>query len=198
MKQQIIISFFLLISLSVFSQDDKKQDEYRNKGFFNITRFSYINVSSAKLETYSPSSGVTVTDLPLSKSKAYSLQTINGYFFNPNFSVGLGVGLDGYSNPNFNTLPIFVDVRTYFNDGKSSPYLFLDYGMLAKVEGGKNNGTIFNIGFGYKFPINNKRFILVTDLSYSYKAISLDGLSIRKSTAWTQVKGVMLGVGVLF
>lgn len=198
MKIIYLISAFIFISFSAYSQEKKKIDEYRNKGFFNITKFSYINVNEAKLETYSPKEGVVVTELPLNKSTAYSLQTINGYFLSPYFSVGLGVGLDGYKNPNFNTLPIFLDLRGYLNDGESSLYAFIDYGVLAKVENGKNNGTIANIGIGYKIPLNRKRFMIVTDISYSYKTISNDGLSINKSKSWTQIKGTMLSLGVIF
>lgn len=91
-----------------------------------------------------------------------------------------------------------MDLRTYFNDGKSSPYLYTNYGTLVKIEGGKNNGAIFNIGVGFKFPLNKNRFIMVTDISYSYKTISNDGLSIRRSESWTQIKGTMLSLGILF
>ncbi|MEZ4793685.1 MAG: hypothetical protein R2783_09540, partial [Gelidibacter sp.] len=192
----IIPLTFILFTISTFSQEEKKVDDYRNKGYFNITRFSYIHVIEAKLETFSPTDGVIVTDLPIDKAQGYSLQTINGYFFSPYFSAGIGVGLDGYNNPNFNTLPIFLDLRVYFNDEIGSPYLYTDYGTLAKVEGGKNNGTIFNIGLGYKIPIKN-RFVIMTDISYSYKTISNDGLSIRKSESWAQIKGVMLSLGVI-
>jgi hypothetical protein len=192
----IILTFF--VSGLAYSQNEKSIDEFRNKGYFNITKFGYINVSSAKLETYSPIDGVVVTDLPLEKASAFSLQTINGYFFSPYFSTGLGIGLDGYHNPNYNTLPIFLDFRVYFNDDIGSPYLFTDYGTLVKIENGTNNGTIFNIGFGYKLPLNEKRLTIVTDISYSYKSISNDGLSIRKSESWTQIKGIMLSLGIIF
>lgn len=200
MKKQFIIPIFLLFTQILFSQEEIKKsvDEYRNKGYFNITRFSYININEAKIETFSPVNGVVVTELPINKATAYSLQTINGYFFSPHFSAGIGIGLDGYSNPTYNTLPIFIDLRAYFIDGKSSPYIYTDYGTLVKIEGDKNNGTIFNIGVGYKFPLNNNRVILVTDLSYSYKTISNDGLSIRKSESWTQIKGTMLSLGIIF
>ena len=197
MNKQYFTAILLLFSIISFSQDNKDVDEYRNRGYFNITRIGYIIVNSAKLETFSPSDGVLVTSLPIDSSSAFSLQIINGYFISPYFSIGAGIGLDGYSNPNFNTLPIFLDLRTYFNDAKASAYLFLNYGTLTKVENGINNGTIFNVGIGYKFPINSKRLIIVTDLGYSYKSISNDGLSIRRSESWTQVKGIILSVGVI-
>lgn len=189
----------MFISFSVYSQKEKKKDEYRNEGFFNITKFAYIHVNEAKpTRTFAIGEGVVNTRLPLDKSVAYSLQTINGYFFSPYFSVGLGIGLDGYKNPNYNTLPIFIDLRTYLDDDKSSPYIFLDYGMLAKIENGTNNGNMFNIGVGYKVPINKERFMIVADISYSYKLISNDGVSVNKSQSRTQIKATMLSLGVIF
>lgn len=197
MKTNFIIPILLLLFINSYSQEKTIKDEFRNQGFFNITKFSYINIGSAKLETFNPSDGVVVTSLNTDKAHAYSLQTINGYFFSPNFSAGIGVGLDGYSNPNFNTLPIFLDLRAYFSDEAESYYLFTDYGTMPKIDGGKNNGSIFNIGLGYKFPIK-KRLMIVFDLGYSYKSISNDGLSIRKSESWVQAKGIVFGIGIIF
>lgn len=198
MNKQIIPSLLILLFVvSAFSQDDKKVDEFRNEGYFNITRFSYINVNEAKLETYSPIDGVVVTDLPSDKAEAYSLQTINGYFFGPHFSVGIGVGLDGYHNPNFNTLPAFLDLRVYLNDEESSMYLYTDIGSLIKIENGTKRGTMFNIGLGYKLPINKKRLMIVTDLSFCFKKISNDGERIRTSDNTILTKGIMLSLGVI-
>lgn len=203
-KNLIIMKKIFIISILIFScvcysqEKDENLDFKRNKGFFNITKFGYINVLEANLETFSPTNGVVVTDLVTDSATAFSLHTINGYFINPFLSVGIGIGLDGYRNPTYNTLPLFFDFRAYLMDEKSSPYLYFDYGTLIKIEGDKNNGSIFNIGFGYKFPINKKRFMLLSDISYSYKSISNDGLSIRNSESWTQIKGIMIGVGVIF
>lgn len=197
MKTNFIITILLLFFINSYSQEIPIKDEFRNQGFFNITKLSYINVGSAKLETFNTNDGVVATSLNVDRAHAYSLQTINGYFFSPYFSAGVGIGLDGYSNPNFNTLPIFLDLRTYFNDEAKSGYLYLDYGTMAKTDGGKNNGSIFNIGLGYKFPIKD-RLMIVTDLGYSYKSISNDGLPIRKSESWVQVKGIILSLGIIF
>ena len=53
--------------------------------FFNITKFSYTNIGKAELETFSEIDGVDVNDLPIDNASAFSLQTINGYFFSPYF-----------------------------------------------------------------------------------------------------------------
>lgn len=198
MKTYFFIATFIFISYSAYSQKEKKKDEYRNEGFFNITKFGFIHVNEAKLETFAIGEGIVNTRLPLDNSVGYSLQTINGYFFGPYFSAGLGIGLDGYKNPNYNTLPIFIDLRVYLDDDKSSPYIFLDYGILAKIENGTNNGNMFNIGIGYKVPINKQRFMIVADISYSYKLINNDPILINKSRSQTQIKATMLSLGVIF
>ena len=125
--------------------------------FFNITKFSYTNIGKAELETFSEIDGVVVNDLPIDNASAFSLQTINGYFFNPYFSAGLGIVLDGYSNPNINTMPLFIDLRLYLSDQISSMYLYTDFGTLIGIENGQKRGRMFNIGAGYKLALNKKK-----------------------------------------
>lgn len=196
--KKIITAVFILFTTISFSQTEKNKDEFRNKGYFNITRFGFISVNKAELETFAIGEGVINRDIASSNSRAYSLQTINGYFFNPYFSAGIGIGLDGYKSPNYNTMPIFLDLRLYITDGKGSPYVLINYGTLIAIENGTKNGNMANLGFGYKIPLNEKRFIMVTDVSYSYKAISNDGLSIRRSESYIMMKGVFFSLGILF
>ena len=200
MKKQIFIPILLMFSIRSYSQETKEKhvDKYRNEGYFNITRFSYVNVNEAKLETFSPTNGVVVTELPINKATAYGLQTINGYFFNPYFSAGIGIGLDGYSNPNFNTIPVFIDLRLYFDDNPSSMYTYMDLGTLIKIKNGTKRGRMFNIGVGYKIALNKKRVILVTDIGYSFKQVSFDGQTIKKSDDKLLIKGLMLSLGIIF
>jgi len=198
MKINLIIPACFLALLSFSQNVDNEVDEYRNTGFFNITRIGYKFINEAKLETFDTENGVVVTSLPTDKAYALSLQTINGYFINPYISAGVGIGLDGYNNPNYNTLPLFVDVRGYFSDNASSLYAVLNYGTLLKIDGGKNNGSMLNLGVGYKFPVNDKRLMFVSDLSWSYKQISNDGLSIQESESWTLINGILLTFGIIF
>jgi hypothetical protein len=190
----------MLFSFSyTFSQENSKKeikDESRNEGYFNITKLSFIKVNFAELEIFTSQSGNVVTDL--TKSEAYSLQTINGIFLNPFWSIGIGVGLDGYNNPNINTLPIFIDVRSYFTEDKDSPYLYVDGGILAKLGSvDLNKGSILNLGAGYKFFVS-KRLALVTDVSYNLKSISLTDEPFRSSSERVTVRGLTLSLGVIF
>ena len=200
LKLKRLLLYVILFSFSyTFSQENSKKeikDESRNEGYFNITKLSFIKVNFAELEIFTPQSGNVVTDL--TKSEAYSLQTINGIFLNPFWSIGIGVGLDGYNNPNINTLPIFIDVRSYFTEDKDSPYLYVDGGILAKLGSvDLNKGSILNLGAGYKFFVS-KRLALVTDVSYNLKSISLTDEPFRSSSERVTVRGLTLSLGVIF
>jgi len=200
MNKYLVIPI-LLFSFFSFSQNEEQRDidENRNRGFFNITKFSYINVNKAELEIFSETEGVLVTDLPIDNASAFSLQTINGYFFSPHFSAGLGIGLDGYSNPNINTMPLFVDLRLYLSDQISSMYFYTDIGTLIGIDNGPKRGRMFNIGTGYKLAVNKeKRITLITDIGYSLKQVSNDRQPIRTSDNKILINGLILSLGIIF
>lgn len=128
--------FFIILMCFAFSMvsQEKDVDVYRNEGFFNITRIGVIPLANVKTEI--SDFGLTVTNPPTNKAIAYSFNIINDYFFSPNFSLGIGVGLDSYHNPNVNTMPLFADVRYYFNDEAKNAYVFADVGSLITIENG--------------------------------------------------------------
>ena len=191
MKNYSRLCFFIfLLTSSMFSQEKIFTDEYRNKGFFNITKIGVIALTKVKSEV--SNSGLTVTDLPINKAIAYSFNTITGYFFNPNFSLGIGIGLDGYHNPNANTMPLFTDEKA------KSAYLFADVGSLIKIENGTRRGSMINLGMGVKFPMSKNRLFLVSDISLSHKSMSLDNLKVAKSNNILRATGVMISLGVIF
>jgi hypothetical protein len=202
MNKNLITSTLLIlftVCLTAQVDSEKDVDQYRNKGYFNITKLGYISVSDASLETFAIGEGVVLTTLPSDDANAFGFHTINGYFFNPYFSAGIGIGLDGYNNPNYNTLPIYLDLRGYLTDGLGSPYAYLNYGTLVEIQNGPQNGNMFNIGLGYKIPLNEEnRFVIVGDIGYSYKAVSNDGKSINESESYVMLKGIAFSIGVMF
>ena len=128
------------------------------------------------------------------------MQTINGYFISPYFSLGIAIGIDGYHNPKFNTLPVMLDIRTYMSDEEDSFYAFLDIGPSIRI-GGENSdlkkGMVFNIGAGYKFKIAENLFV-ISDISYSHKTVSLTDEWIGTSDFIIKVNGVGLNLGIIF
>jgi hypothetical protein len=199
--KKIILPILLLTTLFSFAQTDSdNRDVNKNKGFFNITKIGYITNTSVKQELFIEGEGNIFSELDNSKSHAWSLQTINGYFISPYFSLGIAIGLDGYHNPNFNTLPVMLDIRTYMSDEEDSFYAFLDIGPSLRI-GGENSelrkGMAFNIGVGYKFKVAEKLF-LISDLSYSHKTVSLTDEGIGTSDNIIKVNGVGLNLGIIF
>src|SRR5690606_39204657 len=197
------IFFFLLafFSLLSFAQDNNKDiDNFRNKGYFNITKISFITVHELKRDFFVPGEGGFYSDLDNSKAHAWGLQTINGYFISPHFSLGVGLGLDGHHNPNYNTLPVFLDARAYFAEERNSFYSYIDIGPTIKI-GGENSelrkGVLFNIGIGYKFNVA-KRFFLVSDIFYSHKTTSLTHEGIKTSDDVIKSNGIGVSIDVLF
>lgn len=197
MKKRSLQLYLFLVCSTVLSQNISEID--KNSGFFNITRFGAKAIINAELETFDTSNGIVVSELQTNNANSFSLQTINGYFITSEFSVGLGIGLDRYNNPNANTLPIFFDARYYLSDEVKSIYFVTNLGSLLKIENGTRKGSMANIGIGYKFPMNKKnKTIFVTDLNFSHKSISLDGLSISKSENFMRLNGVLISFGILF
>lgn len=189
--------FLILCVLNISYCSSQEKDEYRNKGFFNITRFSYILVDNVKQDVFVPGTGNFSYDLPSNKAGAYSLQTINGYFFNPYLSAGIGVGLDGYHDPNINTFPLFAEVRAYLKDGSNSPFAYMDYGGLIKISDNFKKGNMFNIGAGYKIFVSD-RIALMPEISYSVKNISLTDEKVKTSDDTVNITGIQFGIGVIF
>jgi hypothetical protein len=199
MKKLLFLFSLALFSQLLFSQEtDEKKDQFRNKGYFNITRFSYIGVGNIKQDLFVPTVGNSSTDLPSDDAKAFSLQTINGYFFSPYFSAGIGFGLDGYHTPDINTMPAFLDLRAYLNDDYNSAFFFLDWGTLIDAGDNFHKGNMFNIGAGYKvFVSKQKRIALMPEIGYSVKNISMTDEKVRTSDNVLNITGVHIGIGII-
>ena len=91
------IAFCVLFAANIHAQND----EFRNKGLFNITQVGFELVNHAELDGIS---------LPVDDAGATSIRTITGYFILPHLSAGVGFGLDRHNNPGANTVPLFLDV----------------------------------------------------------------------------------------
>lgn len=195
MKTKIFFLLFVIQCVFLFSQNVENK-----KGFFNISKLGVIAISDAKLETFDSTNGILVTDLEESSNFGFSVQTINGFFISPDFSLGIGVGLDRYNNPSVNTMPLFLDTRYYLSETSKSLYFLGNFGSLIKIENGTRRGSMVNLGMGIKFPLKKggSRTSVVSDISFSHKSISLDGLPISDSTRFTRVNGIMLSLGLLF
>ncbi|MEO8761665.1 MAG: hypothetical protein ABI388_09560, partial [Bacteroidia bacterium] len=100
------------------------------------------------------------------KSGSFGIQTINGYLFNPNFSLGLGVGLDIYNYKAF--MPIFIDARYYFFQEKVTPYAAIGAGCALNIDNSYRPDIFINPSIGIRFQLLKKNAFNV-GMGYRYQ-----------------------------
>src|SRR5690606_6703710 len=108
---------------------------------------------------------IGLSDYPKGGNLAmFSVMIVNGYRFNPYFSMGLGAGAEISTKNAFN-FPVFLDMRAQLTQTRVSPFFNLGAGynlMLMKSSGYYYSspataiGFMFNPAFGVRFAINNK------------------------------------------
>ena len=169
--------------------------ENKNSGIFNITSFRVGWLTSGELTRLGTQS--SSSSLDVSEARMNSLQTITGIYLNPNYSVGLGFGLDGYSNPTNNTMPVFLDLRAYLYDEKNTAFFLLNIGGTIGIEDLFRRGTMGEIGFGYKLytPRNLK---LIGSINFHAKGLSLTGEPYTSAERSVNLRGLLISFGVLF
>ncbi len=195
-----IIIFLYFIAASSFGQNTNTDNPPTRKGtFFNITKLGYSSLHDIKREIFVPGQGGTLYILDTNKAHAWSLQTITGYFLSPYFSIGIGVGLDGYHTPTFNTLPVVLDLRLYKSPTEDSLFSYLNIGPTIDIGDALvlKKGMAFNTGLGYAFKVSH-RLSLVSDIFYTHKTISLTDEWIRTSDDTIKTNGLGFSLGVFF
>lgn len=190
--QKFWVFTLFLVGTVAQSQDDKK-------GFFNLTRLGYHNITSVERSVATSGLGTTATDLPTSGSYVGSLNNITGYFITNRLSLGLGFGLDGMHNPNLNSLPVFLDVRGYLAKSDNSLYGYLNVG--PNIDPGIKNavfqtGATVNLGVGYQLEISDQLFQI--DLAYNGKNLIAPMTSSSSSEVSTRTNAFSLNIGIIF
>lgn len=169
----IPLACFLLFFLNQSNAQIKTKQE---KGYFNIT-----NIVEPQY-LHSLDSSTLVNGVGFIKKFGVSFSTINGFFINPNLSIGLGIGFQTSQYKSFvssNTpdslllssrfkkgnnialLPIFADFRFYPQDHRNDLFLLLDvgYAPLIKIKDNidketLDGGAFIKLGAGYKIEMS--------------------------------------------
>jgi hypothetical protein len=89
-----------------------------------------------------------------------SVTTIAGYRINNRFSAGLGAGINFYNGGNM--IPVFLDFRYRFGQGKVNPFLVADGGVAISPDGLNSSALFLNPGFGIEKKLNTKVAIHLT------------------------------------
>jgi hypothetical protein len=130
----------------------------RQSGYLGVLDFSYgIGLS----ETYD----------------MFQINVINGYRFNPYFSLGFGTGFEFIPKTDALIIPLYADLRGYFIDGVITPYLGLDlgYSILTKPDF-QGLGMLVNPSIGGKFQIGER---VAFNVGFGYMAQFVEGGSAK-------------------
>jgi hypothetical protein len=185
----------LLLTLIICFTGTVKAQSVTNqeKGYFNLTEVGY----SFGNHTYDIQISPTKYDGGTSGTYAFNLRNINGLFLTNNISVGIGLGLENYTDndsyfDNKNLFQLFLDARYYFKNERNTLFIFGDVGTGLKIDDNFNKGQMFNLGFGYKFKLGTKTS-MTGSLGYNDQTIKSDPV-ITKNRYY----GLGFKIGLLF
>ncbi|MBT9391848.1 hypothetical protein KLP40_01625 [Hymenobacter sp. NST-14] len=172
---------------------DSKKD--RNAGFFNITQIGH----NRGIGQYSFRSDAVFQN----RGYVNRLRTTLGYFLCPAFSVGLGVGLDRYENPGYNTASLVTDFRYYTRPTASSVFAVATAGYLLLLSNQFAPGATGGLGVGYRFILGRGTHLLLstgleTHQIRDARLFLLGPTSVETLQSNLWLKSVSFNTGLLF
>ncbi len=178
MKLNCSILLCCLISATASAQIITKQE----RNYFNITQVSFLpGIGHFRL-------GDTKYKFD---GKSYGLNTINGLFLTNKTSLGLGIGIQGIHNPNFNTARIFIEIRQYLQNKRNGFFATGEFGYNPRFGTSTifTQGTFGEIGVGYKLLV--KRIGIVSNIGYQIQHINTGSYK-------TNLNSLSISTGILF
>lgn len=133
------------------------------------------------------------------ESHYFRLRTQFGYFIDNNFSVGLGIGLDGYHNYTFNTAPLFVDVRYYFNSQPQTFFIFSNLGYALPLANNFEQGLMGGISIGRK--MSSRKLLLLPSIGVNIqqlKDVGYDLYTLSNDHGNIKLMSLQLNLGLMF
>ena len=184
------ITIFTTICLTSFckGQTITKQE----KGYFNTTEFGYY-VGNHSLKINNSKGGYNSY---VNGSYSLSLRNINGLFITNKISLGIGVGLENYSqnesNANDNLFQLFADARYYFRNEASTFFVYGQVGPSIAITDRHEKGSMYNLGLGHKFKVGAK-----TAMNASFGFID-QYITTDPAVLQNRYYGIALKAGLLF
>lgn len=96
-----------------------------------------------------------LADISTDYSKScFSLTTIAGYRVNSHFLTGIGAGVNVYNGGTL--IPLYIDLRYALKDGKFTPFIVADGGVLLNPKDFITSSLFINPGLGIKSKLSDK------------------------------------------
>lgn len=183
--------FLVLISASLLQAQEVE------KGWFGNVRAGYTTYVSVINSEFTPTSGNRDIDID-ANTRSISLNLVSGYRFSPHFSAGIGIGLDGIREPDFNTMPLFVDLKLYSDSGSNSIYMYLNAGKhvdLGIENSSFRTGGLLAVGLGYQFNLFDMAF--QADIGYHLKNLEINPPFNAGGSNRFDFKGININLAIL-
>jgi hypothetical protein len=115
--------------------------------------FSLLNTTPGFITINEVTSGIGLSGKTFPFSQHFiGFTSVNGYQITKNFVVAVGTGAYFYESGLL--IPIFLDLRFYFNINQLTPYLYSDGGLLLNVSDLNTTKLFINPGIGLRYAIN--------------------------------------------
>lgn len=145
MKEIQIICVLCIFSATLSAQN---LFEVKKRRVFSLTEIGVYNiVGKADVIGYQK-----IEPSDYRKRAKFQIRTMVGYFITEKLSAGIGIG----AAKDFPLSPIFGELRYSLYNKANSPFAAICYG---KVVGRHFDGSIFEIGIGYRKKLGQKNFI---------------------------------------
>ncbi len=125
------------------------------------------------------------------EGETFRLRVSYGRFFHPKTSLGIGLGLDGYSN--YNTLPIFLELRRFAQTDESSWFAFLNMGAAVELSQEFEKGLHASTGIGYR--IKKRRIAWLPSIGINLQRIA-EARAILLNPATNQFDYIVTGISL--
>jgi len=150
------------------------QDLNKNEKWYGTVKLSHVNNTRIISKKVVPGQGVVASTVyDASQASATSLNFTFGYFLLPrHLAAGVGLGLDGYKRPYFNTAPLYLELHYFLKKKRNTPFIYTACGGFIPYGMAFSKGVYFRAGAGYKGFVS-KKLALALSVSYAPAGISL-------------------------
>ena len=99
---------------------------------------------------------------------SFTISTTHGYFFNPYFFLGAGVGIESYIQSNVYSIPLYATLRANFVDNWVTPYIDVRLGTAMIPNSYDKAYLYFNPSLGVSIGVSSN---LALNISVGYRGI---------------------------
>ncbi|MCI6159869.1 MAG: outer membrane beta-barrel protein [Prevotella sp.] len=123
-----------------------------------------------------------------SSNNGMAFHVLGGYYLADNVSVGLGFGIDHFSNPSFSYVPAFLDLRYHPLATSKNVVVNLQTGLPLinndKIYRGKFD---FDLSVGYSIKVSRLNLIPAVGLNYTKYEEKADGNGHKRNTVYVKL-----------